>query len=276
MKISGKTSSRDTIPLEMCLSRTTWRKCTIYRSRSFTLNPFLDRQRRDGAIYPSTKVGRRAHRCHSPQPHKTLFSFIRRYRIPENGRVYFHLSSERLRKSFDYHGFLAKEWLNGSGRVDAMLQQMAPTLNSNENFEIYDSFQISFTHVRSSPRGSGEKRKMKPGHSHPETFKRMKQTVVTIKNNDSLCCARVIVTAEVKVDGHLNWRSFKDGRKIQTHTAIELHAEANVPFVPSGCEELTKFALAPSLCDFQILLEMLRATTCDIVRTCEGKTSHSL
>lgn len=208
--------------------------------------------------------------------HKTLFSFIRRYRIPENGRVYFHLSSERLRKSFDYHGFLAKKWLNGSGRVDAMLQQMAPTLNSNENFEMNDSFQISFTHVRSSPRGSGEKRKMKPGHSHPETFKRMKQTVVTIKNNDSLCCARVIVTAEVKVDGHLNWRSFKDGRKIQTHTAIELHAEANVPFVPCGCEELTKFALAPSLCDFQILLEMLRAITCDIVRTCEGKTSHSL
>ena len=144
--------------------------------------------------------------------HKTLFSFIRRYRIPENGRVYFHLSSERLRKSFDYHGFLAKEWLNGSGRVDATLQQMAPTLNSNENFEMNDSFQISFTHVRSSPRGSGEKRKMKPGHSHPETFKRMKQTVVTIKNNDSLCCARVIDTAKVKVDGHPNWGSFKDGR----------------------------------------------------------------
>lgn len=40
----------------------------------------------------------------------------------------------------------------------------------------------------------------------------MKQTVVTIKNNDSLCCARVIDTAKVKVDGHPNWGSFKDGR----------------------------------------------------------------
>ncbi|RMX53785.1 hypothetical protein pdam_00000483 [Pocillopora damicornis] len=41
-------------------------------------------------------------------------------------------------KSFDYHGFSAKEWLNGSGRVDGMLQRMADASNFNENSEMDD------------------------------------------------------------------------------------------------------------------------------------------
>ena len=60
---------------------------------------------------------------------------------------------------------------SGSDRVDSILQQMSRMLNSNENFEIDDSFQLSFTHVRKAPSGSGTKRNMKPGHSNPETFK---------------------------------------------------------------------------------------------------------
>ena len=53
---------------------------------------------------------------------------------------------------------------SGSDRVDSILQQMSRMLNSNENFEIDDSFQLSFTHVRKAPSGSGTKRNMKPGH----------------------------------------------------------------------------------------------------------------
>ena len=56
--------------------------------------------------------------------------------------------------------------MTGSDRVDGILQQMARVLNSNENFEMDDSFQLSFIQVRAPPRGSGHKRKMKPGHSH--------------------------------------------------------------------------------------------------------------
>ena len=47
-------------------------------------------------------------------------------------------------------------------RVDGILQQMARVLNSNDNFEMDDSFQLSFTQVRAPPRGSAQKRKMKP------------------------------------------------------------------------------------------------------------------
>ena len=65
-----------------------------------------------------------------------------------------------------------------------------------------------------------KKGKMKPGHSNPETFKRFKESVVTIKNDDELCCARAIVTAKAKVDSHPHWDGFKKGRKIQTKQPV--------------------------------------------------------
>ena len=74
-----------------------------------------------------------------------------------------------------------------------------------KTLKIDDSFHLSFTHVRSGPRGRGHKRKLKPGHTHPETFKRLKLSVATITNKDSLCCARALVTAKAKIDGHPNW-----------------------------------------------------------------------
>ena len=135
-----------------------------------------------------------------------------------------------------------------------MLQQMSHMLNSNENFEMDDSFQLSFTHVRRAPNGSGAKRKIKLGHANPETSKRFKSIVITIQNKDNLCCARAIVTAKAKVDNHPNWRGFLRGRTIQNDQAILLHIEANVPQGPCGYDELSKFSLAPSLYDYQLLL----------------------
>ena len=147
----------------------------------------------------------------------------------------------------------AEEWMRGSDRVDGILQQMARVLNSNENFELDDSFQLSFTQVRAAPLGSA-KRKMKPGHSHPETFKRFKHCIVTIKNKDELCCARAIVTAKAKVDNHPNWAGFRDGKSIQRTEAWNIHTEAQVPFGACSYEELTKFSMAPSLYGYQLLV----------------------
>ena len=94
---------------------------------------------------------------------------------------------------------------------------------------------------------------MKPGHNHPETFKRLKHTVVTIKNKDELCCARAIVTAKAKLDGPPKWFSFKNGKSIQRTEAWNLHTEAKVPFGACGYEELTKFSMTPSLYGYQLL-----------------------
>ena len=95
---------------------------------------------------------------------------------------------------------------------------------------------------------------MKPGHRHPETFKRIKQRVITIKIKDNLCCARAIVTAKAKVDQHSNWEGFKKGRRIQLQQAQLLHHEADVPFGSCGYPELEKFSKAPSLYDYQLVL----------------------
>ena len=84
--------------------------------------------------------------------------------------------------------------------MDALFQRLANSLNSNENFEMNDSFQVSITHVRQPPRGSGRKRKLKPAHKPSAVFNMKKESVIRIKNQDELCCARAIVTARAKLE----------------------------------------------------------------------------
>ena len=155
--------------------------------------------------------------------HTRIQTLIRSENIPGRDYVYFNLASNRLNHAYGYRRLTADEWLQGSERVDGILEQMSRVLNSNEQFELDDSFQLSFTQVRAAPQRSGKKRKMKLGHSHPETFKRLKESVVQIKNKDVLCCARAIVTAKAKVDNHPKWSSFRHGRSIQRAEALNLH-----------------------------------------------------
>ena len=48
--------------------------------------------------------------------------------------------------------------MRGSDHVDGILEQMAHVLNSNEQFELDDSIQLSFTQVRAVPLGSGKQK----------------------------------------------------------------------------------------------------------------------
>ena len=77
---------------------------------------------------------------------------------------------------------------------------------------------------------------------------------MTIKNKDELCCARAIVTAKAKVDNHPKWSSFKNGQSIQRTEALNLHWEVNIPLSAFGYPELQKFAPAPSMYDYQLLV----------------------
>ena len=113
--------------------------------------------------------------------HNRIQNLIRSENIPGRDYVYFNLASNRLNHAYGYRRLTADEWLQGSKRVDGILEQMSRVLNSNEQFELDDSFQLSFTQVRAAPQGNGHKRRLKTGHSHPQTFKRLKKTVLTIK-----------------------------------------------------------------------------------------------
>ena len=176
--------------------------------------------------------------------------------LHEDDRLFFTISSNRLARG-DFHGWGVRvgEWRRGDGdRVDAVLNRLSRALNSNEQFEMDDSFQLRITHVQRPPQGTGSKRRLKPGHQTLALLKPKKKSIVQIKNDDVLCCARALVTAKAKVDQHPQWRAFKDGRNVQKEQALLLHHDAKVPVGPCGYEELTQFSLAPSLFDYQILL----------------------
>ena len=108
--------------------------------------------------------------------HRVLQNLILRDCILDQHRVSFNLQSNCLTNSY-YRGLPAGEWHHGSEHVDTMLKQLSQILNSNKNFEMNDSFQLSFTHVCAVPCGTS-KTKRKPGHSHPETFKGIKRPIL--------------------------------------------------------------------------------------------------
>ena len=181
----------------------------------FLLDPFVDRWsermgvrerhyttrlRQCGAFIPSQ---------HIPLAlinalHAAVHRLIEQDHVPAQDRMYLGLSSNRLSHAYNYRGLTADEWLQGGAQVDALLQQISAMLNSNEQFEMDDSFQLSFTHVHAPPRGSGRKHKLKPGHSALTSFKKKKLSMLLIKNGDELCCARAIITAKARLDQHPN------------------------------------------------------------------------
>ena len=167
-------------------------------------------------------------------------------------RLFFAVSSDRLTPNFQGWGLTAGEWRNGGDRVDALFQRLANSLNSNENFELNDTFKVSITHARHGPNGTGHPRKRKPKHKATETLRLQKKSVIRIKNRDLLCCARALVTAKAKLEQPQHWENIRKGRPRQTKLAEELHANAGVAFGACGYQELQTFQ--NHLADFEIIL----------------------
>ena len=174
--------------------------------------------------------------------------------LDDQDRLYFTIASNRLHNNFQGWGLRAGEWREGGDRVEALFQRLAQALNSNEQFEMDDSFQVSITQVHHAPQGTGRPRRGKPGHPTMDMLTRNSKSIIRINNRDELCCARALVTAKARVDQHPEWNSIRQGRKIQKELALRLHHEANVPFGPCGYDALTSFSQAPSLTSYQILL----------------------
>ena len=174
--------------------------------------------------------------------------------LHDQDQLYFTLSSNRLTSQFQGWGLRAGEWRKGGARLDALFDGLAQALNSNEQFEINDSFQLSITQVHHAPQGTGKPRRTKPGHATLQTLTKMSKSVIRIRNNDDLCCARALVIAKARLDQHPKWESLRKGGKLQKELTVLLHHEARVPFCPCGYDALTKFSAAPSLVAYQILL----------------------
>ena len=82
--------------------------------------------------------------------------------LHDDDRLFFSISSNRLSRG-DFHGWglRVREWREGGDRVDAVLNRLSRALNSNEQFEMDDSFQMRITHVQRPPQGTGSKHQLK-------------------------------------------------------------------------------------------------------------------
>ena len=76
--------------------------------------------------------------------------------LHDQDRLYFTIASNRLHNNFQGWGLRAGEWREGGDRVEALFQRLAQALNSNEQFEMDDSFQVSITQVHHGPQGTGK------------------------------------------------------------------------------------------------------------------------
>ena len=138
--------------------------------------------------------------------------------------------------------------------MDALFQRLAQALNSNEQFEMDNSFQLSITQVHHAHQGTGKPRRTKPEHAQLSTLTAKKTSVIRIRNNDDLCCARALVTAKARVDQHPKCPSIQRGTKLQKELALRLHEEVRVPLGSCSYDALTAFSAAPSLVGYQIIL----------------------
>ena len=133
------------------------------------------------------------------------------------------------------------EFQDGSERLDTYLQALAQKLNSNEEFSPDDTFTMETSFIRTPGPGGKKLKKYTPGYEAIRKHIAHKTSIVTINNDDQLCCASAIVTTKAYLDeGHegLNEKNLRKGCPIQEKMAKELHQKANVPDGPYGLKEL--------------------------------------
>ena len=105
--------------------------------------------------------------------------------IDDRDRINISLSFYRLDNALDYRGLTARVWRQNGVHATEMLDNLARMLNSIEQFEMNDSFQLAFVHVRRAPVGTGRKKKYLPGHQSSQPFKEMKQSCISIPQDDA-------------------------------------------------------------------------------------------
>ena len=109
-------------------------------------------------------------------------------------RVNFSMTAHGFTQAFQSINFAVREFLERSLRLDALLQSLANKLNSNEEFDPQQGFEVLLSVVAMPTPGCGNGKKYNPGRRCLEKVLKKKQSIITIKNQDDLCCARAIVT----------------------------------------------------------------------------------
>ena len=161
--------------------------------------------------------------------------------------LHFAIQAHGFAHAFRSTNLQMGEFLNRGPYLDELLDTLAGKLNSNEEFRPDRGFQVDVVLVRMPTPGSG-RRKYNVGERAWQKDSARKQSIIQIKNQDALCCARAIVT--MKAWCHRNdpgcmpwneWTTLQKGRPRQEKRARELHQAAGVPEGPCGLRELDLF-----------------------------------
>ena len=168
--------------------------------------------------------------------------------------IMINMSSNRLQSAYQSHRVSIADWIKKGIESRAMLEKMSQVLNSNETFQMDDTFHIEITHIRNPGTGRGRNQN-KPGLTPVDQLLKCKKNVIRIINDDNLCCARAIVTVKAHQDyGSAHWitRSCKRGFALQEQYARELHNQAGVPLGACGLAEIQLFQ--NSLAEYQLIV----------------------
>ena len=123
----------------------------------FELQPFVDRLRKRLGVrerHFNTRLRQRGNFTEDQNITEALQDGLRRAvnqvlattpNLHDQDRLYFTISSDRLHNNFQGWGLRAGEWREGGERMEALFDRLAQSLNSNEQFEMDDSFQLSIT-----------------------------------------------------------------------------------------------------------------------------------
>jgi len=132
--------------------------------------------------------------------------------------------------------------------ADRLLSEIERVLQSYEQFVLDETLDIDLVHV-SMPKGGVGKR------CHYVDLDKMmkdKRCFIRIQNDDDLCYARALITAQARFENDARWNSIRLGRKIQGTLAHDLHRRANVPLRKCGVDDIKLFQEA--LPNYQIVV----------------------
>ena len=119
--------------------------------------------------------------------------------LPEHDRIQVYLGSRRLRSAHTSAHVSVGDWRRTLGPARQILDNISRMLNSNENFDVDETMELDLTHITMPQPGRG-KRNLPFGSANYTELMKQKKSIIVIKNQDQLCCARALVVAKAKVD----------------------------------------------------------------------------
>ena len=224
----------------------------------FTLHP-IGRRRRWREVVERVQFRAQLHQLREPVVgddigseltnalHKAIQTEVLREERSPHDFVNFNITAHGFSHAYQSINLTVGEFLARSVRLNELLHNLAARLNSNESFDHNQSFMVEVVFVKRPRPGSGKKKNRNVGLRCLDKDNKRKKCIISMHNQDELCCARSIVTMIAHAhkddsnDAYQDYRNIIQGRKIQEEKAIELHELANVHRGPCGLEELKKF-----------------------------------